>query len=152
MGLTGLTSPWNTFAIYDLHKLAKVRPCPLCPFLSLFLYPLLLQTGFLPISDTNTTPGQSAIEEVPTISLHQFLFPYTSRAVLVKFPSETGWDTRWYVPILHTFSMYRGSYDRRDDPDRVTWQKSKMASKNTSASSHLAALALPPGVVRHLSI
>ncbi|KAJ7777798.1 hypothetical protein B0H14DRAFT_2963375 [Mycena olivaceomarginata] len=112
--LTGLTSPWNTFAIWDLSKLAK--------------------TGFLSISDTNTAPGQSAIEEVPTISLHQLLFPSSSRAVLVKFPSEGGWDTRW------------------DDPGRVAWHKSKMASKNMSAFSHLSALALPSAVVKHLCI
>ncbi|KAJ7730810.1 hypothetical protein B0H16DRAFT_1584897 [Mycena metata] len=112
--LKGLTSPWNTFAIWDLSKLAK--------------------TGFLSISDTNTAPGQSAIEEVPTISLHQLLFPSSSRAVLVKFPSEGGWDTRW------------------DDPGRVAWHKSKLASKDTSASSHLAALGLPSGVVKHLLI
>ncbi|KAJ7877027.1 hypothetical protein B0H13DRAFT_2054510 [Mycena leptocephala] len=112
--LTGLTSPWNTFAIWDLGKLAK--------------------TGFLSISDTNTAPGQSAIEEVPTISLHQLLFPSSSRAVLVKFPSEGGWDTKW------------------EDPGRGAWQKSKMASKNTSAFSHLSALALPSAVVKHLSV
>ncbi|KAJ7759405.1 hypothetical protein DFH07DRAFT_445701 [Mycena maculata] len=112
--LIGLTSPWNTFAIWDLSKLAK--------------------TGFLSISDTNTAPGQSAIEEVPTISLHQLLFPSSSRAVLVKFPSEDGWDTRW------------------DDPGRAAWHKSKMASKNMSAFSHLSALDLPSAVVTHLSI
>ncbi|KAJ7102639.1 hypothetical protein C8R43DRAFT_231128 [Mycena crocata] len=112
--LTGLTSPWNTFAIWDLPKLAK--------------------TGFLTISDTNTTPGQSAIEEVPTIALHQLLFPSSSCAMLVKFPSQGGWDTKW------------------DDPARVAWQKSKLASKDTSASSHLSALALPSAVVTHLSV
>ncbi|KAJ6468077.1 hypothetical protein C8R47DRAFT_1151706 [Mycena vitilis] len=109
--LTGLTSPWNTFAVWDLNKLAK--------------------TGFLAVSDTNTAPGQSAIEEVPTISLHQLLFPTSSRAILVKFPSKAGWDTNW------------------DDPGRVAWQQSKLASKATSAFSHLSTLALPSGVVQH---
>lgn len=148
--MTGLTSPWNTFAIYDLHKLAKVLSSPTLPCLPSLP---LLQTGFLPISDTNTTPGQSAIEEVPTIALHQLLFPSTSRALLVKFPSETGWDTQWYCPHpTSLFSHIKTLTITRDDPDRVTWQRNKMASKNTSASSHLAALALPPGVVKHLSI
>ncbi|KAF8201996.1 hypothetical protein K438DRAFT_1821051 [Mycena galopus ATCC 62051] len=52
------------------------------------------------------------------------LFPSSSRAVLVKFPSD----------------------------GRVAWHKSRMASKNMSAFSHLSALALPSAVVKHLSI
>lgn len=96
--LTGLTSPWNTFAIWDLRKLAKVRLfIDLFSLLSYLLQHYVRQTGFLPVSDTNTTPGQSAIEEAPTIALQQLLFPSSSRATLVKFPSDAGWDTKWFV-------------------------------------------------------
>ncbi|KIM79329.1 hypothetical protein PILCRDRAFT_10463 [Piloderma croceum F 1598] len=106
--LTGLTSPWNTFAIWDLSKLAK--------------------TGFLALSDTNVQPGQSAIEEVPTIALHQRLFPSESKAILVKLvdvhESASGWDTNW------------------NDPQRTAWQQSKLATKDLSAASHLRLLGL----------
>jgi len=124
--LTGMTSPWNTFAIWDLPKLAK--------------------TGFLTLSDTNVQPGQSAIEEVPTIALHQQLFADDSEAILVKMidsnTSTSGWDTNW------------------NDLQREAWQQSKLATKDLSASSHLQLLALHPrhhaGIpgpkVRHLDL
>jgi hypothetical protein len=68
-------------------------------FLSSVFSPL--QTGFLALSDTNVQPGQSAIEEVPTIALHQRLFPGESEAILVKLEdhneSASGWDTNWYT-------------------------------------------------------
>jgi len=124
--LTGLTSPWNTFAIWDLTKLAK--------------------TGFLVLSDTNVGPGQSAIEEVPTIALHQRLFPGDSEAVLVKMvdpnPSISSWNTNW------------------NDPQRAVWQQSKLATKDLSAASHLQLLELhadphaekPIPWVRHLDL
>jgi hypothetical protein len=64
------------------------------------------QTGFLALSDTNVEPGQSAIEEVPTIALHQHLFPSNSDAILVKLQdhssSTAGWDTNWCVFMLNT--------------------------------------------------
>ena len=58
------------------------------------------KTGFLLVADTNVAPGQSAIEEVPVIALHQHLFPNDSEATLLKFPdavATAGWDTTWYV-------------------------------------------------------
>ena len=62
---------------------------------------VLPQTGFLALSDTNVQPGQSAIEEVPTIALHQHLFPDDSEAILVKLVDSSevtsGWDTNWYA-------------------------------------------------------
>ncbi|KAF7971860.1 hypothetical protein HWV62_19806 [Athelia sp. TMB] len=115
--LTGLTCPWNTFAIWDLSKLAK--------------------TGFLLVADTNVAPGQSAIEEVPVIALHQHLFPNDSEATLLKFPdavATAGWDTTW------------------TDPKRAAWQASKMATKDFSAQSHLSVLNLPKTGVRHVDL
>jgi len=125
--LTGLTSPWNTFAIWDLSKLAK--------------------TGFLVLSDTNVKPSQSAIEEVPTIALHQHLFPGDSEAILVRMidsnTSTSDWDTNW------------------NDPQRAAWQRSKLATKGLSALSHLQLLALhtephagnlPRPCVRHIDL
>lgn len=102
--LTGLTSPWNTFAIWDLDKLAKVTSMTDEKLRLKFFF--WLQTGFLALSDTNVEPGQSAIEEVPTIALHQRLFPNDSDAVLVRFPDSTtdaaGWNTTWYVSMFNT--------------------------------------------------
>ncbi|QRW14741.1 cation diffusion facilitator family transporter [Ceratobasidium sp. AG-Ba] len=106
--LTGRTCPWNTFAMWDVGKLAR--------------------TGFLLNSETNTPPHASAIEEAPTIALHQRLFPGRSRALLVQFePVETnddGWGTQW------------------TDPARIEWHARKLASKDTSAASHIANIGL----------
>ncbi|KZP12152.1 hypothetical protein FIBSPDRAFT_870471 [Athelia psychrophila] len=121
--VTGLTTPWNTFAIWDLNKLAK--------------------TGFILAADTNVAPGQSAIEEVPIVALHQHLYPNDSEATLLKFPdavATAGWDTTW------------------TDPKRAAWQASKMASKDYSAQSHLSVLnlledkSLPKSGIRHIDL
>ncbi|KAF8759011.1 U-box protein [Rhizoctonia solani] len=58
----------------------------------------LARTGFLLTSETNTPPNSSAIEEAPTIALHQKLFPGQSRALLVRFAAEDGWGTVWADP------------------------------------------------------
>ncbi|KII93491.1 hypothetical protein PLICRDRAFT_171236 [Plicaturopsis crispa FD-325 SS-3] len=103
--LTGLTAPWNTCAIWNLPQLAR--------------------TGFPCVADTNTPPGNSAIEEVPAIALHQLLFPETSQAILVKVhATKDNWHTEW------------------EDPGRLKWQASKLATKDKSAASHLRTLGL----------
>ncbi|KAG8743714.1 hypothetical protein FRC10_011587 [Ceratobasidium sp. 414] len=107
--LTGRTCPWNTFAMWDVSKLAR--------------------TGFLLTSETNTPPHASAIEEAPTIALHQRLFPGQSRALLVRFEAvdtggKDGWGTTWV------------------DPARTEWHARKLASKDTSAASHIANIGL----------
>src|SRR5687767_3826121 len=61
---------------------------------------LRTKTGFLLTSETNTPPNASAIEEAPTVALHQRLFPGQSRALLVRFKAvdageKDGWDTTW---------------------------------------------------------
>ncbi|KAG8698167.1 hypothetical protein FRC08_006093 [Ceratobasidium sp. 394] len=107
--LTGRTCPWNTFAIWGVSKLAR--------------------TGFLLTSETNTPPNASAIEEAPTIALHQRLFPRQSRALLVRFEAvdageKDGWGTTW------------------EDPARTEWHARKLASKDISAASHIANIGL----------
>ena len=131
-----------------------------------YLYVFNLQTGFLALSDTNVQPGQSAIEEVPTIALHQRLFPGDSEAILVKLADSksatSGWDTNWYT----TFSVDVSCSDLvctrfRNDPQRAVWQRSKLATKNSSAECHLRLLGLDSDVrygnsakscVRHLDL
>ncbi|KDN49394.1 hypothetical protein RSAG8_02096, partial [Rhizoctonia solani AG-8 WAC10335] len=114
--LTGRTCPWNTLAIWNVSKLAR--------------------TGFLLTSETNTPPNSSAIEEAPTIALHQKLFPGQSRALLVRFEAEDGWGTAW------------------TDPARAEWHARKMASKDTSAAAHISNIGLAGSVtiVEHVQI
>ncbi|KAJ1310372.1 hypothetical protein OPQ81_007110 [Rhizoctonia solani] len=114
--LTGRTCPWNTLAVWDIGKLAR--------------------TGFLLTSETNTPPNSSAIEEAPTIALHQKLFPGQSRALLVRFEAEDGWRTVWA------------------DPARAEWHARKMASKDTSAASHISNVGLAGSftIVEHIQI
>ncbi|CAE6425473.1 unnamed protein product [Rhizoctonia solani] len=114
--LTGRTCPWNTLAIWNVSKLAR--------------------TGFLLTSETNTPPNSSAIEEAPTIALHQKLFPGQSRAILARFQAEDGWGTVW------------------TDPARAEWHARKMASKVTSAAAHISNIGLAGSVtiVEHIQI
>lgn len=73
--LTGLTSPWNTFAIWNVTKLGR--------------------TGFLPISDGvhPLSPNDAGVEEVAAIALLQMLFPHTATAKLVRLPKSCyTWD------------------------------------------------------------
>ncbi|KAG8715917.1 hypothetical protein FRC11_012984 [Ceratobasidium sp. 423] len=114
--LTGRTCPWNTLAVWDVSKLAR--------------------TGFLLTSETNTPPNSSAIEEAPTIALHQKLFPGRSRAFLVRFEAEDGWGAAWA------------------DPARAEWHARKMASKDTSAAAHISNIGLAGSftIVEHIQI
>ncbi|CAE6433242.1 unnamed protein product [Rhizoctonia solani] len=114
--LTGRNCPWNTLAVWDVSKLAR--------------------TGFLLTSETNTPPDSSAIEEAPTIALHQKLFPGRSRALLVRFEAEDGWGTVWA------------------DPARAEWHARKMASKDTSAAAHISNIGLAGSftIVEHIQI
>jgi len=69
--LTGLTSPWNTCALWNLQALGR--------------------TGFLTVSDSIAGPSGPAIEEVAVIALQQHVRPAAAKAKLVKLES-TGWD------------------------------------------------------------
>lgn len=121
--LTGLTAPWNTCAIWNLPQLAR--------------------TGFPCVADTNTPPGNSAIEEVPAIALHQLLFPETSQAILVKVhATKDNWHTEWSASLLHFPLIFVHTTRTREDPGRLKWQASKLATKDKSAASHLRTLGL----------
>lgn len=76
------------------------------------------------VSDANTAAGRSAIEEVPTIAIHQMLRPDKARAYLVRTDEAGGWETEF------------------EDPKRKEWQRAKLESKNTSAESHLKMVGL----------
>lgn len=95
---------------FHFRAVACVIVCLLSPFFR--------KTGFLLVSDTNVAPGQSAIEEVPTIALHQLLAPHDSEATLLKFPdadpATAGWDTTWCASI-HLFPDVAHADPHRQD-------------------------------------
>lgn len=65
LALSGLSSPWNTAAIWNVKSLCK--------------------TGFSLISDGLIEGIEPGIEEGTVIALHQKLLPETSRALLLHF-------------------------------------------------------------------
>lgn len=67
--LNGLTTPWNTLALWDLARLALIG------------FPLI--GDGLKVDDTCSCAG---VEEVSTIALYQQLFPLSSRAKVVNVP------------------------------------------------------------------
>mmetsp|Transcript_3707 Transcript_3707/g.5861 ORF Transcript_3707/g.5861 Transcript_3707/m.5861 type:complete len:430 (-) Transcript_3707:1936-3225(-) len=68
--LNGLTSPWNTLAVWSVSKLSL--------------------TGFLMISDGVRNGIQGGVEEVAVIALMQALRPKSSMAKLLFLPAEMG--------------------------------------------------------------
>lgn len=68
--ITGLTSPWNTIAMWDIRALAR--------------------TGFLAVSDGIAGASGPAIEEVAVINLHQSIGHAPTRAILLQLP-----DIQW---------------------------------------------------------
>jgi len=73
--LSGSTCPWNTAAIWNIHKLAL--------------------TGFPLISEGLHEEGASGVEEVPTVAILQNILPPNSaKAKLLKLPNVT-LQTTW---------------------------------------------------------
>jgi hypothetical protein len=72
--IDGLTSPWNTLALWDLKKLSL--------------------TGFLEASCELLNGIHGGMEEVSTISLLQHLFPFQSKAKVVALP-DIEWKVFW---------------------------------------------------------
>ncbi len=69
--LNGMTSPWNTLALWNLSK--------------------LYVTGFLGISDGAMKNIPGGMEEVPTISVLQKLYPHCSHAKVINL-SQVEWN------------------------------------------------------------
>ncbi len=106
--IDGLTTPWNTLALWNLGKLHV--------------------TGFLGVSSglLNGVPG--GIEEVPTISLLQHIYPGNANAKLVTLP-KVRWNTTW------------------NDESRALYHYQKMLTKRERAEIQLKHLQVPRGVV-----
>eukprot|EP00128_Syssomonas_multiformis_P004088 Colp12_sorted_trinity150504_noHs@22396 len=76
--LSGVTTPWNTAAVWNV--------------------PSLMKTGFLGIAEGYTTADgkvmPAGVEEVSVIALHQKLFPGKAKAKVIDI-SGASWQARW---------------------------------------------------------
>ncbi|MBN3925421.1 hypothetical protein [Nostoc sp. NMS4] len=106
--ICGMTSPWNTLALWNLAKLNT--------------------TGFLGVSNGIIKGIPGGIEEVPTISLLQQLYPNETQAKLVSL-SDLSWITIW------------------KDKKRENYHKEKMLTKSSRAEAQLNCLKIKPGYV-----
>eukprot|EP00644_Phytophthora_capsici_P010620 jgi/Phyca11/568962/estExt2_Genewise1.C_PHYCAscaffold_300456 len=105
--LTGLTSPWNTLALWNLEQLTKVG------------FPLMGDALRLEIDGIGSAAG---IEEVATIAMYQQLYANGTSptiAKLVRVPSIA-----WQL-------------DGLQDPKRLEWHQKKMASKQQRAAAQI---------------
>ncbi|KAJ3115062.1 hypothetical protein HDU96_001226, partial [Phlyctochytrium bullatum] len=109
--LNGVTTPWNTLAVWDVEKLAL--------------------TGFLMVAEGFETFGTvGGVEEVSVIALHQRLRAASSKAKLIKFVHgdgdqavASGWNASW-----------------SHDPAREAWHRRKMESKVSRPAKHVELL------------
>jgi hypothetical protein len=72
--IDGLSSPWNTLALWNVATLSL--------------------SGFLAVSDGLYEPDSAGVEEVVVISLLQALHPERARALLIELPGVS-WNARW---------------------------------------------------------
>lgn len=119
--LSGLTSPWNTLALWNLQQLTKIG------------FALMGDALRLEVEGVGPAGGD---EEVSTISMYQQLFAKTSapsRAKLIRVP-----DVVWQV----------GDFK---DPERVAWHTMKMCSKKQRTAAQMAHFdGVAPGRVYHI--
>ncbi|KAG7396492.1 CG-1 domain [Phytophthora boehmeriae] len=120
MELSGLTSPWNTLALWNLEQLTRVG------------FALMGDALRLEIDGIGSAAG---IEEVANIAMYQQLYANTDSATKAKLVRVPG--IAWQV-------------DRLQDPDRLAWHEKKMASKQQRAAAQLAQFGVAPGSVFHL--
>jgi hypothetical protein len=109
--IDGLTSPWNTLALWDLRK--------------------LYLTGFQAVSVKLLNGIHGGMEEVPTISLLQHLYPNQAKAKVVTL-QDIEWNLCW------------------NDRKRLNNHHNKMMTKRERAEIQLKYLDIPRGVVNIL--
>ncbi|KAG7396491.1 CG-1 domain [Phytophthora boehmeriae] len=119
--LCGLTSPWNTLALWNLQQLTKIG------------FAMIGDALRLEVDGVGPAGGD---EEVSTISMYQQLFantPSPTRAKLVQVPGIV-----WQVADFK-------------DPERVAWHKMKMRSKKQRTAAQMAHFGgVQPGKVYHI--
>ncbi|KAG7387515.1 CG-1 domain [Phytophthora pseudosyringae] len=119
--LSGLTSPWNTLALWNLPQLTKIG------------FALMGDALRLEVEGIGPAGGD---EEVSTISMYQQLFantPAPTRAKLIRVPGIV-----WQVADFK-------------DPERVAWHTKKMRSKKQRTAAQMAHFGgVAPGRVYHV--
>ncbi|KAH7474750.1 hypothetical protein KRP22_003573 [Phytophthora ramorum] len=119
--LSGLTSPWNTLALWNLQQLTKIG------------FALMGDALRLEVEGIGPAGGD---EEVSTISMYQQLFantPAPTRAKLIRVPGVV-----WQVADFK-------------DPERVAWHTMKMRSKKQRTAAQMAHFGgVAPGRVHHI--
>ncbi|KAG6976633.1 hypothetical protein JG688_00001188 [Phytophthora aleatoria] len=106
--LSGLTSPWNTLALWNLQQLTKIG------------FALMGDALRLEVEGIGPAGGD---EEVSSISMYQQLFtntPAPTRAKLIRVPGVV-----WQVADFK-------------DPERVAWHAMKMRSKKQRTAVQMA--------------
>ncbi|RLN93143.1 hypothetical protein BBJ28_00026402 [Nothophytophthora sp. Chile5] len=106
--LGGLTAPWNTLALWNLHQLTKIG------------FALMGDALRLEVDGIGSAAG---IEEVTTIAMYQQLFRNTQAATAAKLLRLPG--IAWQV-------------DELKDPERMAWHRKKMTSKEKRATAQMA--------------
>ncbi|RLN93142.1 hypothetical protein BBJ28_00026401 [Nothophytophthora sp. Chile5] len=121
--LSGLTSPWNTLALWNLQQLTKIG------------FALMGDALRLEIDGVGPAGGD---EEVAAISMYQQLFATTTAPTTAKLLRVPG--IVWQVADL-------------TDPARVAWHTMKMRSKKQRTAAQMAHFGgVAPGRVYHLEI
>lgn len=118
---TGTTVPWNTFALWDARKLARLG------------FPSVAD-GLAALGPEGPGAVPGGVEEVATLSILQRLWPGDSAAKLLRLPAlSAAWRT-----------------DFAGDPARLAAHREKMTSKVQRPAAQLEALGIAPGTVRHI--
>lgn len=144
--MTGMASPWNTAAVWNVTKLASPpvrssvqaqRGC--CSHMHVPA-PAQLRTGFAPVSDGLLPGTRMGIEEVPAASLQQLLSAmrppprprHEAAAVLLLRAEGVQWRVADGLPA-----------------GRLAKHAAKLATKDERAAAQLRAMGVPAGSVLH---
>ncbi|KAI2510399.1 hypothetical protein MHU86_3972 [Fragilaria crotonensis] len=134
--LNGVTTPWNTLAVWNLAKLTLVG----FPLVADGLHTIVIDNDDESNNNNSNQQGirtkraPGGVEEVSAIALLQHLLgPTHAKAKLVPLlPDDTLWDQ-----------------DFNGNKERQAWHETKMKSKVERPAVHLQLLNLHDGVVEH---
>ena len=129
--LSGVTSPWNTLAVWDVAKLTLIG------------FPLVADGLHTHIGDEDglARRAPAGVEEVSAIAVLQHLFGGAehARAKLVPLmPDTVQWDREFSSRTATT-----------TQEERLNWHDFKMKSKVERPAVHLKLLNLKDGLVEH---
>nr|KAJ3403585.1 hypothetical protein HK105_004047 [Polyrhizophydium stewartii] len=125
--LDGVTTPWNTLALWSVSKLALTGFLMVAEGKATGVGSHIGADGVLTACEIQVHPGiEGGVEEVSAIAvLQRLLNPAHARAVLVRFSEDsTSWATEW------------------EDEGRRAWHEKKMKSKVARPAAHLSMLSL----------